>query len=125
MYTSSISLSSTNLLAFIYFSVGIYLLIYKYRRRIILIMAQALLNIFANANDRTMLEDGEIPNTAWSGDNVETRHISQNTFGLIDRDFERLLLIGMCTFEGCQFSNPNKLCLQHVESHYLKGLCAI
>lgn len=50
-------------------------------------MAQAQPDIYASAEDRASLEEGEIRTTAWSG---ATHHISSNTFSHMERELERI-----------------------------------
>lgn len=45
-------------------------------------MAQALLDIFTNADNCVALKDGEAVPTTWRGVDNDTRHISQNSLKL-------------------------------------------
>lgn len=82
-------------------------------------MAQALLDIYANADNCEALEVGEIRYTTWSGVDIDTRHISQNTFALIEMDFEWAI-------EDCEYRNGKKLRLQQLrKSHYLYFILAV
>lgn len=49
--------------------------------------------MYANVSDCVALEVREFRTTAWSRANVNTRHISSNTFSRMERDFERIFTV--------------------------------
>lgn len=83
-------------------------------------MAQAILDIHASASDSAALGSSQPDLVEQRRCGVDTRYTYANTLSRMERDFERILLRGLCSVEGCTFSNQRWIRLQqHVESHHI------
>lgn len=63
-------------------------------------MTEALLDVFASTDNRSALEDGELPHTSWSGADQDITHVDETTWAFMEMEFQRALLIGTCAHDG-------------------------
>lgn len=88
-------------------------------------MAQALLDLHANATDYVLVEEGEIPNTSWSGEAVDTRYVDSVMEGHMEALLSSIAATGRCPEVGCQYaSQQGSHQTHHTKSNMILYVCS-
>lgn len=87
-------------------------------------MAQAILDLHANAEDAAALEEGKISTTTWSGIGVDNIHVKQTTYAKMERQMQQSMLHGFCSAPVCDYHTGRQLhMIQYMESHFILYIC--
>lgn len=70
-------------------------------------MAQATLDLHANADDAAALEEGELPVTPCSGLETDDIHMVHTTYSLVEGQLRQTMLRGACAIPTCRYGALN------------------
>lgn len=88
-------------------------------------MAQAILDLHANAEYAAALEEGELPTTPWIGIETDNVHIAHATHSEMERHRQHAMLRGACPVTNCEYHAERRFrMMQHIESHYSLCICS-